>query len=64
MPKHPYAVDCACPRCTRERQRRAAQSAANRPRRSRPRAQRIREEYWDAWESGRPEWDEWPLLEE
>jgi hypothetical protein len=67
MPKHSYITTCDCARCERERARRAAQSAAqsarNRSRRSRRRA-KIREEYWDAWESGRPEWDTWPMLDE
>lgn len=29
MARHPYALDCSCARCDRERSRRAAQSAAD-----------------------------------
>jgi hypothetical protein len=64
MPTHAHDPHCPCPRCTRERPRLTEPSAHTRSRRSRRRAKRLREEYWDAWESGRPEWDDWPIPEE
>jgi hypothetical protein len=64
MPKHSYIATCDCARCAKERARRAAQSAANRPRRSKRSKRRIREEYWDAFETGNPVWDDWPTLDE
>lgn len=59
--KHSYSPDCACVRCTRERDRRQRQSDRTVPQvmldwtasRNRRRA-RVAREYWDAFESGRP----------
>lgn len=58
--KHPYAPACTCPRCNRERARREQQSRTT-PQvmldwtRSRnPRRRRVAEQWWDAYESGRP----------
>ena len=59
--KHSYAADCSCPRCERERNRRAQQSDRTTAHvmldwtrsRNRRRA-RIAREYWDDYESGRP----------
>lgn len=61
--KHSYVHTCECPRCTRERTRRGAQSLRDRTvpevmhawsASRNPRRARVAREYWDAYESGRP----------
>ena len=61
MKKHAYIQTCDCPKCSRERIRRAKQSDRTIPEvmqnwnHSRnPQRARIAREYWDAYESGRP----------
>ncbi len=59
--KHSYSTACTCSRCNRERVRRE-QQARTTPQvmldwtrsRNPPRRRRVSEEYWDAYESGRP----------
>lgn len=59
--KHSYSLDCSCPRCTRERERRrsfrdrtTAEIMQDWLGSSNRRRARIARRYWDAYESGRP----------